>query len=233
MKKFIFLILSIVFLFGCASIPKESVRLSVALGNDLQALHKSHRAMLTLHYGKMKGQINQFVDDVYAPYAISQSLKLEMDDFKVGEESLPGLIKEASEGNDDASKEVLLYMQDFLELANEDIELMRNELLLPIEQQEAELLLKIDNAYENAIYANATLTAHLKSILKVKETQSEALQLIGLNNVHETITDYVVKASNIVDEATKTAKKVDKTSDEVLKKIDELKSKLKTIKNKL
>ena len=230
MKKFIFLILSMTFLFGCASIPKESVQLSATLGNDLQALHKSHRAMVTLHYGKIKEQINQFVDDVYAPYAISQSLKIEMDDFKAGDESLPGLIKEASEGNDNASKEVLLYMQDFLEITNEDVELMRNELLLPIEQQEVELLLKVDNAYKNAIYANATLTAHLESIRKVKKTQSKALQLIGLNNVHETITDYAVKASEIVDEATKSAKKVDRTSDEVLEKIDELKSKLKTIK---
>lgn len=222
--------LSMTFLFGCASIPKESVQLSVALGDDLQALHKSHRAMVNLYYGKMKGQINQFVDDVYVPYVISQSLKFEMDDFKIGKESLPGLIKEASESSDNASKEVLLYMQDFIEIANEDIGLMRNELLLPIKQQEAELLLKIDNAYNNAIYANATLTAHLKSIRKVKETQSEALQLVGLNNVHETITDYAVKTSEIVNEATKTAKKLGDTSDEVLDKIYELKRKLKTIK---
>jgi len=231
MKQLIIFTLSIVFLYGCASIPPESVQLSSTLGNDLQALHKSHRAMITLHYGKLKGQINQFVDDVYAPYAISQSLKIEMDDFNAGNESLPGLIKDASEGNDDASKEVLLYMQDFLEIANEDIELMRNELLLPVQQQEEKLLLEVDNAYQNAIYANATLTAHLQSIRKVKETQSKAYQLIGLNDVHETITDYAVKASEIVDEATKTAKKVDKTSDEVLVKIDELKHKLETIKN--
>ncbi|MCT4646349.1 MAG: hypothetical protein N4A74_15280 [Carboxylicivirga sp.] len=232
MRKITFLLLCSLLLSGCASIPPESVQLSATLGNDLQSLHKSHRAFVILHYGKMKEQINQFVDDVYAPYAISQSLKIEMEEFNVGNESLPGLIKEASEGNNVATKEVLLYMQDFLEITNEEIEAMRMELLQPVRQQERELLIKVDNAYSNAIQANATLTAHLKSIRKVKESQAEALQLIGLNNVHETITEYALKASGIVDEATQTAKKVDATSDEVLEKVDEIKEKLQTIKNK-
>jgi|LGVF01.1.fsa_nt_gb hypothetical protein len=230
MKRLIVITIGIIFISGCASVPPESVQLSETLGTDLQGLHKSHRTMITLYFGKMKGQINQFVDDVYAPYAISEALKIEMEDFKNGEESLPGLIKDASEGNNEASVEVLGYMQDFLEITNEDIELMRNELMQPINIQERDLLMKVDNAYQNAINANAALTIHLKSIRKVKDTQSEALKLIGLNNVQEDITDYLIKASDIVEEATKTAKDVDKTSDEVLVKVDELRKKLDTIK---
>lgn len=214
-------------MYGCASISPESVQLSATLGNDLQSLHKSHKALVTIYYAKIKDQINEFVDDIYMPYLLSEALKIEMEDFKNGDESLPGLINSAAKGdNDVAAKEVLYYMQDFIQFATEDIQAMRNELLNPINTQEKELLLKVDNAYLNAIYANATLTAHLKSIRRVKETQSEALELIGLENVHETITNYALKASEIVKNATITARKVDKSSDEVLQKIEELKQKL-------
>jgi len=230
MKKIIILAISAFLLTGCVSIPPESVKLSATIGNDLDALHKSHRAFVSLHYDKIKNEINQFIDDVYAPFAISRSLEIEMEEFKKDRESLPGLIQKSIEGEDLASKEVLNYMQDFLEITNEDIESMRNELIQPIKDQEELLLKKVDQAYANTIQANAILTSHLQSLRDVKEAQSEAYQLMGLNNIDETINEYALNASEIVSKATKTAKNIDVKSDEVLDFVNEIKDKLETLK---
>ena len=59
-------------------------------------------------------------------------------------------------------------MLEFLEAANQQTAAKRNELLSPILNQEKEILTAIDQSYQNLINANATLTAYLVSVRKVK-----------------------------------------------------------------
>src|SRR5436305_300220 len=60
---------------GCAQIPKESIQLSATVGRDVAEIERSHRALVRIHYDGLERSINRFVDEVYAPYQIGETLK--------------------------------------------------------------------------------------------------------------------------------------------------------------
>jgi hypothetical protein len=55
---------------GCAMVPKESVELSTTVGRDIASVHEAHRNLANALFGRMKQDVNRFVDDVYAPFQI-------------------------------------------------------------------------------------------------------------------------------------------------------------------
>uniref|UniRef100_UPI003217F14C hypothetical protein n=1 Tax=uncultured Draconibacterium sp. TaxID=1573823 RepID=UPI003217F14C len=231
MKEFI--IIGAFFLIaGCASIPKETVLLSETLGNDLLILHRSHRNIVDIHYEKIEKDINSLIDDVYAPFVIHYVLKTELKKFNDGIPSLYGAIDiEGKREGKEESKEALDIMQEFLEAAREQIESKRNDLLLPIKKQKSEILRSIDQSYENAIYANTTVTAYLKSLRKLKDTQQEVLTKIGLDGVDGLITDSLMKFSEEVEKAVKVGKKIDIESDDAFNQIEKLTNQIKELTN--
>jgi hypothetical protein len=119
-------------------------------------------------------------------------------------------------------QEKQLKMQDFLSAADSQIKKKREELMNPIVTQETQVLLKIDQSYQNAIYANSTITAYLSSIRKVKETQQEALSLIGLKGMDSIVTTRLLQLSEGVKEAIQKGKEIDTKSDDAMNQIKEI-----------
>lgn len=231
--KSIGILIAISILSACVSIPKETVTLSQTLGSDLHVLHNSHRNIIEIYYKKIKDDINYFVDDIYAPFVIHYALKSELDRYKKGEPSLYGIIKiagqeEGKKGSEDALNEML----DFQISARKQIESKRNELLSPIIKQEAEIILTINQAYEHAIYANSTITGYLQSIRKVKETQQEALSIIGLAGADTMVTNDLVKLSELVNQAVEKGKEIDIKSDDAYNQLEAITNKIKQLTNK-
>lgn len=218
---------------ACVSIPKETVTLSQTLGKDLQILHNSHRNAVDLYYNKIKKDIDRFIDEVYAPFVIHDVLKHELKQFKLGEKSIYGSIQNAGEmeGKESADK-ALNDMSDFLNAANHQIELKRNELLTPINKQRDEIIRKVNTSYENAIYANSTITGYLQSIRKVKETQQEALSMIGLQGVDILVTSTLVNISDKIEAAVIKGKEIDIKSDQAMQQLEEITNQIKKITNK-
>lgn len=218
---------------ACVSIPKETVTLSQTLGSDLKILHNAHRNIIGIHFKKIKDDIHTFVDDVYGPFVIHYVLKKELKQYKAGEPSLYGSIEIAgkTEGKKESEK-ALKDMSDFLDAARYQIESKRNELLAPIQKQEDRIVLAVNQSYENVIYANSTITGHLKSIRKVKEAQQEALSIIGLKGVDSLITNSLVNVSEQVKKAVKKAKEIDIKSDEAMQKLEEISNQIKEITHK-
>lgn len=232
MKKIGFLWIMF-FVSGCVVIPKETVTLSQTLGSDLKVLHNAHRNIVSLHYKKIKDDINSFVDEVYAPFIINFVLKDELMKYRAGNPSLFGTIEIAGQkAGKEESDNALKVMSDFLDAARDQIETKRNDLISPIESQESQLLLSIDQSYEHVIYANDAITSYLQSIRKVKETQVEALSMIGLNGADTLITNSLVKLSNQLDVAIKKGKDIDTKSDDAYKKIDAIMNEIKGLTNK-
>jgi hypothetical protein len=234
MKNIFKIICLSVLISSCVSIPKETVELSQTLGSDLKVLHTSHRNTVTIYYQKIKDNIQIFIKDVYAPYIINYVLKKELNSYNNGQESIFKSLNDAAKNNNVADTEKATKdMQDFLSAANRQIKKKTDELMSPIISQETELLLKIDKAYQNAMYANSTVTAYLSSIRKVKETQQEALSMIGLKNVDSLITNKLLKLSDGINEAIQKGKEIDTKSDNALNKIKEITDKIKELtKNK-
>lgn len=233
MKKLIQLFILSVLISSCVSIPKETVQLSQALGSDIKVLHTSHRNAISIYYQKIKDNINTFVKDVYSPFVINYVLKKELTSYKSGQESLFKALNDAAQNSDVRDTEKATKdMQDFLEAANRQIEKKKSELMNPIVSQETELLLKIDQSYQNALYANSTITAYLQSIRKVKETQQQALSMIGLKGLDSTVTNKLLRLSDGINEAILKGKEIDTKSDDALNKIKEITDKIKDLTKK-
>ena len=227
-KNYIYIIASLILMTSCAVIPKETVSLSKNIGQDLQTLHSSHVNIVQLYYGKIKNNINTFIDDVYSPYIIHFVLESELRSHKEGKSSIYTSIEKAgtieSKENTD---EALNVMLDFYEAAISQINMKRDELLSPIIKQEAEILNAINESYENILYANTTLTAYLSSARKVKETQDKALSLVGFDGLNDKTTEKLVELSNVMDEALKKSEQIDIKSTEAQKQIEGIIEKLK------
>ena len=233
-SRFLGIILSLVLMVSCATVPKETVTLSKAIGSDLQILQDSHRNMVYLYYDRIKTNVNTFIDDVYAPFVIRHVLELELNKYKEGKTSIYSIIENAGKmGGKDETEEALNIMLEFQEAANQQINEKRNELLSPILNQEREILNAIDQSYQNTIYANATLTAYLISVRKVKESQNEALSIVGLNSMDATATNKLVELSEFVDMALDKGKKIDIKNQEAQQQIEDIVNKIKELTNKI
>lgn len=214
---------------SCVSIPKETVTLSKTLGNDLVILHNTNRNTIQLYYQKIKNDINKLIDDVYAPFVIHFVLKKELKSYNNKIPSLYGDIENAGrKQTKEATEKAIEVMQKFQEAAKFQIDSKRKELLEPIIEQENKVIEKINLSYENAIYANATITAYLISVKKVKDSRNQALNAVGVNSEELKISERLTKLSNSINSAIIKGKEIDVKSDNALKKINDVINKVKT-----
>lgn len=227
------IVLTLVIFSACASIPKEVVTLSQKLGKDIKVLHNSHINTVQVYFGKIKYDINSFIDEKYAPFIIHYVLKSELANYKQGKTSLYGTIEIAGqkEGQKEAN-DAIAVMMDFQEAARKQIESKREELLSPIRKQELEIINAVNQSYENVQYANSSVTAYLQSIRKLKETQQQALSMIGLEGSDSLVTNSLVKLSEQVEKAVKTGKEIDIKSDDAYKQLEKLANQIKEITTK-
>ncbi len=218
---------------SCASIPKETILLSKVLGSDLVILQHSHRGVIALYYENIKDDINVFVDDVYSPFVINYVLKKELEKFNNGEPSLFTSIKNAGKtGGKGNTDDALATMLEFQQAANAQIQTKRKELLTPILKQENKIINNINRSYENAIYANATITSYLLSVRKLKGSQQEALSIIGLEGFDDSTTNTLLKVSELVRNAVEKGKEIDIKSDDAYSKMEKILNQIKKITNK-
>jgi ribosome recycling factor len=190
--------------FSCAQVPKQSVELSSTVGRDLATVHKAHRKLAHVLFQRMRQDVNQFIEGVYAPfqirYAMETDRKLALSQNKDDRKNSLVLAIDAAfqpNASPEQQDKVFKAMGIFVEEIRKDIEAMRRELLDPLDKQEEEVNSSIDRAYQQLHYANSIVTGHLSSIAKVHETQAELLEAIGLeHDLTKNIGESLAKASH-------------------------------------
>ena len=187
---------------GCASVPKESVELSYTIGKDLKELHSSHKLLIKRYFDSLRREINQAIDQVFIPTYIN-------DYVKTGQ-----LVQHAKNQRED-------LVEYWARIAVETIDKERKARLEPINKDEQELSASVSEAFERAIRANATVTAHLNSIRKVKEVQDEILESLEIKELRDKINDALVKAS---EKAKQITEKINKASTKIREKTGEANS---------
>ena len=195
---FLFILCSL--FFSCASVPRESVDLSQSIGTDLEMMQNSHKDLAVILFGRMKDDINNFVDNVYKPYQIRRLLQQEFEDYTFNDPSLFGVMEMFKQ--DTASEETALLvvgvMQIFVEEVTVEVEAYRLELLTPIIEQEYEVLGRIDQSYSSARYANAVVTGHLSSVHKVNAARENTLGHLGLAGISQQFGTKLSSVSNTI-----------------------------------
>jgi len=207
-KNFIALPIFII-ITACSSIPKESVELSLTAGRDISAMQRAHLELIDLFYNRLISDVNRFIDEVYAPY---QTEKL-VEEF--GDE----LLDENSKGE---KKINLDKMKIILEELYSEIEDYRKSKLQPLEEQRDSIKQNIINSYNRIIYANSIVTAHLASIIKVKDAQLEILQKLDLNSLPQNISSKLSSFSDAIFKLTEKMKSKKENTEKVIEQFDKL-----------
>jgi len=210
-KLVIFMIAFSVFLCGCATVPKETVELSYAIGQDLDAVHASYTNLIHKHFDNLRNQTNEFLEKKWTPIYLSKFIK-KGDLISLAQN--PDPIK-AFEG-----------VSTWVEIALAAIDKKKKELITPINADEQNVLKSVDDAFARITRANATITAQLNSIRKVQEVQDNALKALNVKDLRDQINDQLISASNkagsAIEQVAKTEKiimDVDEKKQEIIKKI--------------
>jgi hypothetical protein len=185
--------------------------------------------MAVILFGRIKSDVNKFVDEVYAPYQIHNLLKADQEDFRAGDQdSLFGVLDTAIKKPDDPNVQntALEAMDVFVQVVREEVESYRKERLAPVLAQEKEVLSAIDRSYNQIHYANSIVTGHLASVAKVHDTQEELLKQFGLEGLRKEVGQTLADTSNRVSEFVEKARKVEVKIEMTEGKIKELAEKL-------
>ena len=159
---------------GCAKVPKEAVQLSYAVGTDIRQLYSIYRKTVVISFEQMRKRGLTVIDDLWTPVY----LKTTVDELVKSEKH-----------------KRIKAVEYWARKSIRDIDAKRKKFLQSLEKQEKALLADIDEAFSRAIRANAAVTAHLNSVLKVQDLQDEVLESIGLKKLR----DKIVEASNSVE----------------------------------
>jgi hypothetical protein len=216
-------------------VPKETVQLSTVIGTNIKVLENSHTTMVGLFYTEIINNINDFIEEVYAPFIINYVLKKELDNYK--KNTSPSIFETiytaASDGiSKTATSKVLTDMSDFLNAAHRQIEKKRNELLIPVQKQRDSIIFNIKISYGNTMRANSSVTNYLQSISNLKESQQKVLSVIGLKGKAEELNKSLLKVSELTKTLLAKGKEIDLKSDEAFQKMKTLTNTMKSITNK-
>ena len=210
---------------ACALAPRESVELSTTVGQDVVSVRESHRELGQTLFGRMKGDVNRFVDEVYAPHQIQVVLASQRErQLQGGGNDIFSALEQALKRPEDsqAQKDVLDMMQAIVELLREDVEQFRADRLKPVLLREQQVMEEIETAYDRILRGNATVTAHLASIVKVHDVQDELLKSANLEALRVKTGTRLSEISTQVSEFVQKAERLDGSVDSATTKIQEL-----------
>ena len=203
-------------LFGCANVPEEAVTLSMTIGQDIEEVHRAHRTLAISYFDRSRTDVERFIDEVYIPALLQKALKESTYEYEEGEPEQEFLyILRAEIIKFDAKEESadpFFYVGVFVREALEKSEARRLDLLETIEAQEYEVLKAIDDASKKIINANAVVTAHLASLRRVQQAQTELLDAAGLEditNLIEVIAENLNKNAGIMTEVRKESEDIE------------------------
>lgn len=158
---------------GCTVVPPESVKLSATLGQDIREIRRAHLFYINSFYDNLESRVNAAVDDVYAPAIISAALK-----GASGQVLLQRL--EGGKMGGESATDAVEFTTRFLALIRATVETRRAEDLKPIQDARRAAIADAEGAYLNVELGNATLTAYLASIAKVRESQDDIFAMAGI-----------------------------------------------------
>lgn len=120
---------------GCATVPKEIVELSYTIGQDMNSLHSSYLTLVQDHFQNLRTQTMTYLNNRWIPNYLN-------DFIKSGE-----LIHLAQDTN---PVNVFEGVSTWVEVAIEEIENKKVQLLSPIDKDEKELLVSVDDAFSRS-----------------------------------------------------------------------------------
>ena len=191
---------------SCAQVPEESVTLSEDVGSVLEELRQKNAALIVRMFADRKAQINQFIDETYAPFLVSSAMRKAR--------ALDHLKRLVDEGEGD---QALKLMQIMVNRSLAKIQAKRTELLQPVQRHEDQVKAAFDSAFGIAIKGTETTTGLLRSVRRVHSAQDQFLGELGLKGLRNTVNRDLASASDKLASLLASARNLDATLDEATK----------------
>ena len=195
---------------GCSQVPTQSVELSATVGRDIEKMHKSHVQTISILYSRMRYDVNEFIDNVYTPYAIRESIKKDRVRLQNGHTSFIRMISNglSTDASSEQQEQAIGAMEILVINVTKSVDRQRKQLLDNLNAQERELLASTNRSYLAIHQANSIVTGHLASIAQVHDAQNELLSEIGIeSDVGGYIATKLSKASDEIAELSKKSEK--------------------------
>lgn len=202
---------------GCASVPSQSVELSAHVAQDLLAIKQGHVFYVNSFYDRLVFEANRAIDNEYTPALIAAELN------GAAGGALMKSLEEGRAGGLPARKAVD-FMQIFLTGIHDRVGHQRKIVLTPIEAARASAISQLESAYGNVVQANATITAYLSSLRKLREAQDAILAKAGVPNLQDEIAQRTATTSDDIDSLLTRARRGEVTVDQVTQTLEKLSS---------
>ena len=211
MKALYFLLPLLLTLAGCASAPKATVELAEITDQQVIELQKSHTKFVKLYYGKLRDDVNRFIDEKWTPAFLTRAVNnpefradldaayvtstISPNDLNVlwrgkalAEPQKTALLRGVKQAVDAETSKLGLILLDWSQAAQLQINKKRQEMLMPIDAQERFILSEIDSAYADLQRSQATIKAYLASVVELKSQQDQATaKIVALEKVEATM----------------------------------------------
>lgn len=190
---FLILLLSTVIIFGCTTIPKESVDLSKEVGNGIAESRRTDINLLNAYFQTKKTAIDAWIENVYLPEFLKNV------QARLKKAGLPETL------TTNQMKDIMARVITKRDQMQADLEKTR---ILFVEQR--------NNYYASLSQANSGVTAILQSAVNVKEATSSLTASaksvskgkIDLDLINQEFAEYLKKAGSAAGETTSLYEKI-------------------------
>lgn len=206
-----FFIATLIVISGCSSIPSEVVQLSYVMGKDLDALRLSYRELIHQHFESLRAQRMLYLDREWKPAFIRAWIDdghlIQMASGKEAYSSSDGGFISPTPGKTEI--QLLDGVSGWAEDAIEQINNKKSELLEPLNKDERELILAVEESFDRLSRGNAVITAHLNSLTKVQAIQDDFMAAMDMGGLRSAINSKLAETSKNADKALESIRKAD------------------------
>ncbi len=211
MKKIkLLLLIFILTLVSCTSIPKEAPTLSAELGKRIKNTQETNQILIRSYFSLKKSLLEEYLYKEYLPY-VANDFFTDLDMEKVW-------IKIVESGDKEERMEYILYLEPKIQKLIND---KRLELFKPLEELENSLIKQMDDEYNNIYLINDSLTSYLKVSYKSELTKQSLLERVGISQ--DKMSDIIKKVDEVSSDFVNSSESIPEKIENFREKIGEIK----------
>jgi hypothetical protein len=167
------------------------------MGEKIVSLKSSYLLLVNTHFDRLEQLRFEYLEKDWIPKFMADWIEEgRLIDIASGKVVWSGERSDFVNPEKGFERQGLLNTVNFWSIAAiEQIEEKRKELIKPLEDEKKELLVLVEEAFDQLYRGNAAITTYLNSIRKVKEVQSEFLGTFHFRDFQEEISQRLLDIS--------------------------------------
>jgi hypothetical protein len=199
---------------ACIKAPPATVELSEVVGEQIAQMQTSHEEFARLYYAKLREDVERFLAEKWIPSFLAKAVenpgfrtdldlsyevaslapediqpRLSIPDGALSPEAEAWLHQGIEQAIENQRAELGHVLIGFGEEALHQIQLQREEMLKPLQEQEAFILKELREGYADLQRAQAAIKAYLASAVRLQEERDVVLKKLGLLDQQQKVLD--------------------------------------------